>query len=382
MMMEIMGLHLPGSSFVIANTPLRDELTKAASKQVLSLIDTETSSMGIGKMLDEKSFVNAIIGLLTTGGSSNHTLHLVAMARAAGIVINWQDFHDLSQVIPLLTKLYPNGSADVNHFHNAGGMPVVIDQLLENGLIHDDVKTIMGEGLSAYTSMPKLKGDAGTEKLKWKKKKYKEENKNIVSTVAEPFSHHGGLTILDGNIGRSVIKTSALKPEHHLIEAPAEVFNSQEALQEAYQRGELNKDFVAVVRYQGPKSNGMPELHGLLPALGSLQDEGFKIAIITDGRMSGASGKVASAIHMTPEASEGGVIAEIEQGDMIRLDVENSTVELLVHPTELAKRKIVPPDLSGNRFAMGRELFSSLRGNVSGAEEGASIFNLPGEESA
>ncbi|WP_299879520.1 phosphogluconate dehydratase [uncultured Cocleimonas sp.] len=382
MLMEIMGLHLPGSSFVETNTPLRTELTKAASTQVLSLIDTESGSMGIGKMLDEKSFVNAVIGLLATGGSSNHTLHLIAMARAAGIVINWQDFHDLAQVIPLLTKLYPNGSADVNHFHRAGGMPVVMNELLENGLLHNEVKTIMGEGLSAYTTMPKLKGKAGTEELKWKKKTLKDENKNIVSTVAEPFSHHGGLSILQGNIGRSVIKTSALKPEHMLIEAPAEVFDSQEALQDAYQNGELNKDFVAVVRYQGPKSNGMPELHGLLPALGSLQDEGFKIAIITDGRMSGASGKVASAIHMTPEASEGGVIAEIEQGDMIRLDVENSSVELLVDPTELAKRKIVDPDLSGNRFAMGRELFATLRGNVSGAEEGASIFNLPGEESA
>jgi len=382
MLMEIMGLHLPGSSFVETNTPLRTELTKAASTQILSLIDTESGSMGIGKMLDEKSFVNAVIGLLATGGSSNHTLHLIAMARAAGIVINWQDFHDLAQVIPLLTKLYPNGSADVNHFHRAGGMPVVMNELLENGLLHNEVKTIMGEGLSAYTTMPKLKGKVGTEELKWKKKTLKDENKNIVSTVAEPFSHHGGLSILQGNIGRSVIKTSALKPEHMLIEAPAEVFDSQEALQGAYQNGELNKDFVAVVRYQGPKSNGMPELHGLLPALGSLQDEGFKIAIITDGRMSGASGKVASAIHMTPEASEGGVIAEIEQGDMIRLDVENSSVELLVHPADLAKRKIVDPDLSGNRFAMGRELFATLRGNVSGAEEGASIFNLPGEESA
>lgn len=382
MLMEIMGLHLPGASFVTTNTPLRKELTKASAQQILSLVDTESTSMGIGKMLDEKSFVNAVIGLLATGGSSNHTLHIVAMARAAGIIINWQDFHDLAQVIPLLTKLYPNGSADVNHFHKAGGMPVVIKELLENGLLHDNVKTIMGEGLSAYTRMPKLKGKAGTEKLKWKKKKVKEENKNIVSSVSEPFSHHGGLSILEGNIGRSVIKTSALKPEHKMIEAPAEVFDSQEALQAAYKNGELKKDFVAVVRYQGPKANGMPELHGLLPALGSLQDEGFKIAIITDGRMSGASGKVASAIHMTPEAIEGGVIAKIEQGDMVRLDVENSSVELLVDPIVLGNRDIVKPDLSGNRFAMGREIFASLRGNVSGAEEGASIFSLPGQENA
>lgn len=378
MLMEMMGLHLPGSSFVATNTPLRDELTKASSQQILSLIDTESSSMGIGKMLDEKSFVNAIIGLLATGGSSNHTLHLIAMARAAGIVINWQDFHNLAGVIPLLTKLYPNGDADVNHFHQAGGMPVVINELLANDLLHDEVNTIMGKGLSTYTNLPTLEDN----KITWSAASIDASKKDIIGTVAEPFSHHGGLSILDGNIGRSVIKTSALKPEHLLIEAPAEVFDSQESLQTAYQRGELHKDFIAVVRYQGPKSNGMPELHGLLPALGSLQDEGFKVGIITDGRMSGASGKVASAIHMTPEASEGGVIARIETGDIIRLDVENSRIELLVDQTVLDDRKVSVPDLSHNRFSMGRELFTALRSNISGAEEGASLFSLPGEEDA
>ena len=380
MLMEMMGLHLPGSSFVTTNTPLRDELTKASSQQILSLIDTKTSSMGIGKMLDEKSFVNAVIGLLATGGSSNHTLHLVAMARAAGIVINWQDFHDLAQVIPLLTKLYPNGSADVNHFHQAGGMPVVIKELLENELLHDDVNTIMGKGLGSYTQLPTL--DAASNKVTWTEASVDPAKKDIVGTVSEPFSENGGLSILDGNVGRSVIKTSALKPQHKLIEAPAEVFNSQEELDVAYKAGKLNKDFIAVVRYQGPKANGMPELHGLLPALGALQDEGFNIAIITDGRMSGASGKVASAIHMTPEASVGGVIAKIQSGDLMRLDVENESVELLVDSAELAKRKIIRPELGGNRFAMGRELFASLRQNISGAEEGASIFSLPGEEDA
>lgn len=387
MLMEIMGLHLPGSSFVTTNTPLRDELTKTASQQILSLIDTtkDQSSMGIGKMLDEKSFVNAIIGLLATGGSSNHTIHLIAMARAAGIIVNWQDFHDLAQVIPLLTKLYPNGSADVNHFHQAGGMPVVMKELLENELLHDDVNTIMGKGLATYTQLPALNKADGSDnndnsKVTWTQASIDSSKKDIVGTVAEPFSDHGGLSILDGNVGRSVIKTSALKPEHKLIEAPAEVFNSQEELDIAYKAGQLNKDFIAVVRYQGPKANGMPELHGLLPALGALQDEGFKIGIVTDGRMSGASGKVASAIHMTPEAGEGGIIAKIQSGDLMRLDVENETVELLIDSAELAQRNVEKPDLADNRFGMGRELFASLRQNISGAEEGASIFSLPGEE--
>ena len=274
-----------------------------------------------------------------------------------------------------------NGSADVNHFHQAGGMPVVIKELLENELLHDDVNTIMGKGLSHYTQLPTL-DSTENNKVTWTEASIDESKKDIVGTVSEPFSDHGGLSILDGNVGRSVIKTSALKPQHKLIEAPAEVFNSQEELDIAYKAGQLNKDFIAVVRYQGPKSNGMPELHGLLPALGALQDEGFMIAIVTDGRMSGASGKVASAIHMTPEAIEGGVIAKIQSGDLMRVDVENETVALLVDAAEIAKRIIVKPDLDGNRFAMGRELFASLRQNVSGAEEGASIFSLPGEEGA
>lgn len=381
MLMEIMGLHLPGSSFVTTNTPLRDELTKASSTQILSLIDNDAGSMGIGKMLDEKSFVNAIIGLLATGGSSNHTLHLIAMARAAGIVINWQDFHDLAQVIPLLTKLYPNGSADVNHFHQAGGMPIVIKELLENELLHEDVNTIIGKGLSAYKQLPEL-GENQKISITWSSVSVDPNKTDIVGTVAKPFSENGGLSILDGNMGRSVIKTSALKPQHKLIEAPAEVFDSQEALDIAYKAGKLNKDFIAVVRYQGPKANGMPELHGLLPALGALQDEGFNIGIVTDGRMSGASGKVASAIHMTPEAIEGGLIAKIESGDAMRLDINNGIVELLVTDEELAARQIVMPELSTNKFSMGRELFASLRQNISGAEEGASIFSLPGEEQA
>ncbi|MCL4110469.1 UNVERIFIED_CONTAM: hypothetical protein GTU68_022351 [Idotea baltica] len=260
----------------------------------------------------------------------------------------------------------------------------VIAQATAIALSHnmfDDVNTVMGKGLESYTQLPELDASESS-KIKWTQASLDITKKDIVGTVSEPFSHHGGLSILDGNVGRSVIKTSALKEKHLLIEAPAEVFDSQEELQDAYQAGQLNKDFVAVVRYQGPKSNGMPELHGLLPPLGALQDEGYNIAIVTDGRMSGASGKVASAIHMTPEASEGGMISKIMQGDMIRLDVENSSLELLVDADELETRKILVPDMSGNRFSMGRELFVSLRQNVSGAEEGASIFSLPGEESA
>jgi len=376
MLMEIMGLHLPGSSFVNANTPLRAALTQAASRKILSLINTRGNSQGIGKMLDEKSFVNAIIGLLATGGSSNHTLHIIAMARSAGIVINWNDFHDLSETIPLLTRMYPNGNYDVNHFHHAGGMPVVIRELLENGLLHDDVNTIMGKGMLAYTRLPLLEND----QLEWADAPQIDADHEIISIVSKPFDSHGGINILEGNIGRSVIKTSALKLNHRKIEAEAEVFDSQEALQDAYQKGLLNKDFIAVVRYQGPKANGMPELHGLLPPLGSLQDAGYKVAIITDGRMSGASGKVASVIHMTPEAKDGGMIAKIRSGDVISLDIDQGVVELLVSETDLENRQIEPQDFSANHYSMGRELFASMRFHTTGAEEGATIFRLPGEE--
>ncbi len=376
MLMEIMGLHLPGSSFVNANTPLRESLTRAATRQVLSLTRRDGKLKPIGKMLDEKSFVNAIIGLLATGGSSNHTIHIIAMARAAGIVINWNDFHDLSECIPLLTRMYPNGSADVNHFHAAGGMPVVIRELLDQGMLHNDVQTIIGMGLDDYTRLPVLKN--GT--LSWEDAPALGEGNAIISPAGKPFDHHGGLNILTGNIGRSVIKTSALKPEHRNIEAEAIVFDSQESLQSAYKQGLLNRDFIAVVRYQGPKANGMPELHGLLPPLGSLQDAGYKVAIITDGRMSGASGKVASVIHMTPEALEGGVIASIQNGDKIRIDIDAGIVELLVEKSALEDRTKQKKDLSANRFDMGRELFSAMRLHTSGAEEGATIFSLPGKE--
>ncbi|MEA1981988.1 MAG: phosphogluconate dehydratase, partial [Campylobacterota bacterium] len=316
MLMEIMGLHLPGASFVNANTPLRDALTEAATLKTLEFSPLNENYMPLSKLIDEKSFVNAIVGLLATGGSTNHTLHLIAMARACGIVLTWDDFDALSKITPLLCRMYPNGSADVNHFHSAGGMAVVIAQLLKVGLLHEDVNTLMGSGLSSYIQEPYLKDG---ELL------YREANPNssdpqVISSVESPFSKEGGLRVLDGNIGRSVIKTSALKDEYKVIEAPAKVFYSQEALKEAFKAGELEMDFVAVLPYQGPKANGMPELHGLLPSMGALQDRGFKVAIITDGRMSGASGKVASAIHLCPEAKDGGVIGKIHDGDIIMLN--------------------------------------------------------------
>lgn len=315
---------------------------------------------------------------MATGGSSNHTIHLIAMAKAAGIVLTWDDFNEISKVIPLLCKLYPNGSADVNHFREAGGMSVVINELLEYGLIHDDVQTVVGFGLEKYIVEPKVENDS----LVFADGSIVSKDENIISTVQKPFNIEGGIKLLKGNIGRSVIKTSALKNQKMIIEAPAIVFNSQEELQTAFKAGELEKDFIAVVRYQGPKSNGMPELHGLMPPLGVLQDKGFKVAIVTDGRMSGASGKVPSAIHLTPEAKSDTVLAKIKTGDMIRFDLEKNEVELLVSQEELDKRQIEEVDLSSNKMGMGRELFTTVRANISQAEDGATIFKLPGKELA
>ncbi len=375
MLLEMMGLQLPNSSFVNTNTPLRDALTRKAAQ---TLIKLKKEGKTIGEMIDEKSFVNAIIGLMATGGSSNHTIHLIAMAKAAGIVLTWDDFDELSKVIPLLCKMYPNGSADVNHFRDAGGMSVVISQLIDAGLVHKDVKTVVGFGLENFVVEPKLDKD----EVVFEKGAKVSRDENIISTVQKPFFSEGGIKLLKGNVGRSVIKTSALKNEHMIIEAPAIVFNSQDELQTAFKAGELEKDFIAVVRYQGPKSNGMPELHGLMPPLGSLQDRGFKVAILTDGRMSGASGKVPSAIHLTPEASDGGVIAKIKTGDLIKFDVENGEVSVIVDTIELENREIELPDTSSNVHGFGRELFSTIRANVGSAEEGATIFDLVGEERA
>ncbi len=376
MLMEIMGLHLPGSSFVNAETPLRDMLTEEAARQVLRLSEQQGNYMPAGKMLDEKSFVNAIVGLLATGGSTNHTIHLIAMARAAGIVLTWDDFDALSRVVPLLCRMYPNGSADINHFQAAGGMSLVIRELLDAGLLHEDVHTIVGFGLRDYMKEPF--SDNG--RVVYKEGPKHSLDSSVIGSVASPFDTEGGIRVLHGNIGRSVIKTSALKPEHRRIEAPAVVFESQEELQQAFKEGKLNRDFVAVVRFQGPKANGMPELHALMSPLGALQDDGYRVAIVTDGRMSGASGKVPSAIHVTPEAASGGVIGKIEDGDQIRLDCDNGTLELLVDDEVLKQRRSAEYDAASYRYGMGRELFGVMRRSVNGAAEGACTFDLPGDE--
>ncbi len=378
MLLEMMGLQLPNSSFVSTNTPLREALTEEAAKRIVKMTEISGHYKPIAEIIDERSFVNAIIGLMATGGSTNHTIHLIAMARAAGIILTWDDFDALSKVVPLLCRMYPNGEADVNFFREAGGMSVVISQLLDAGLVHADVETIMGKGLDRFIVEPELQSG----RIHFGEGAKTSRDESVVASCAQPFSTEGGLKLLEGNIGRSVIKTSALKEEYLFIEAPAMIFETQEALQSAFRCGELEKDFIAIVRYQGPESNGMPELHGLMPPLGVLQERGFKVAIVTDGRMSGASGKVPSAIHMTPEAAKGGLISKIEEGDMIRFDVLNGLVEVMVDEATLSGRSFVAPDHLANRYGFGRELFVSMRQSVGSAEEGASLFDLPGEERA
>jgi phosphogluconate dehydratase len=376
MLLEMMGLQLPNSSFVNANTHLRDELTQEASRKLLALTKYKNNFTPIANIVNEKSFVNAIVGLMATGGSTNHTIHLIAMARAAGIILNWNDFDMISQATPLLCKLYPNGSADVNHFRDAGGMSVVIHELINAGLVHEDVNTVVGFGLKNYIVEPTLKDNS----LVFNKGATVSRDRNVISSVQTPFSQVGGITLLEGNIGRSIIKTSALKEEHLFVKAPAVVFTTQEELKNAFSRGELEKDFVAVVKFQGPKANGMPELHGLLPSLGVLQDKGFNVAIVTDGRMSGASGKVPSAIHLVNEGIQTGVISIIEDGDIICLDIKNKKLSLELDANEKIKRFAKKPDLSTNHYNYGRNLFSKVRKNISSAEEGATIFDIPGEE--
>jgi phosphogluconate dehydratase len=371
MLMEIMGFHMPGASFVNPGTPLREALTKEAVKRALAITALGNEFTPAGEMIDERSIVNGVVGLHATGGSTNHTLHLVAMARAAGIHLTWQDISELSDVVPLLARVYPNGLADVNHFHAAGGMGFLIKQLLKTGLVHDDVRTVFGQGLEAYTVEAKL--DEKGAVMREKSPDVSGDPK-VLSTIDTPFQSNGGLKMLHGNLGKAVIKISAVKPERHVIEAPAIVFHGQQELQDAFKRGELNKDFVAVVRFQGPKANGMPELHRLTPPLGVLQDRGFKVALVTDGRMSGASGKVPAAIHVTPEACDGGAIAKIRNGDIVRLDAVNGTLEILADATEFAARPLVEADLSDNEFGMGRELFAPFRRHVGPADSGASVF--------
>jgi phosphogluconate dehydratase len=367
MLMEVMGLHLPGSAFVHPNTPLREALTRAAAVRAAQLAG---GKVGIGQMIDEKAIVNAIVGLLATGGSTNHTLHLVAIARAAGILINWGDFDALSGVVPLLAKVYPNGDADVNHFHAAGGLGFLIRELLDAGLLHDDVFTVLGHGLRAHTQEPTLQEG----QLGWRDAPANSLDPKVLRGAAEPFSADGGLKLLQGNLGRAVIKVSAVKPERRVVRAPAIVFESQDALLQAYKAGELQRDFIAVMRFQGPRANGMPELHKLTPPLANLQDAGFKVALVTDGRMSGASGKVPAAIHVSPEALCDGPLAKVRDGDMILLDAEQGLLQVDVSDAEWQARTPAVADLSANQHGMGRELFGLFRANATAAELGASSF--------
>ncbi|MBS9475995.1 phosphogluconate dehydratase [Ancylobacter radicis] len=371
MMMEIMGLHLPGASFVNPNTPLREALTTAAAERAMAITALGNDYTPVGRMLDEKVFVNGVVGLHATGGSTNHTLHVVAMAAAAGIKLTWDDFSDLAEVVPLLCRVYPNGKADVNHFHAAGGMAFVIRSLLGEGLLHRDVETVWGGDLGVYTREPVLTSEGA---LDWRDGTSVSGDETVLRGATAPFQATGGLRLLAGDLGKAVIKTSAIAPERHIIEAPARVFHSQEELQAAFKAGSLTGDFVAVVRYQGPKANGMPELHKLMPPLGVLQDRGNKVALVTDGRLSGASGKVPAAIHVTPEAADGGPIALIRNGDMIRLDAVAGTLTVLVDAEAWAERAPVPANLAASHVGVGRELFAAFRAAVGTADTGASIF--------
>ncbi|RWK47668.1 phosphogluconate dehydratase [Mesorhizobium sp.] len=371
MLMEIMGLHTPGASFVNPGTPLRDALTREATKRALAISALGNAYTPVGRMIDERSIVNGIVGLHATGGSTNHTIHLIAMAAAAGIAISWQDISDLSEAVPLLARVYPNGLADVNHFHAAGGLGFLIRELLDEGILHEDVQTVWGEGLRPYAVEARLGADGGVVREASPRESGDEK---VLAPFKKAFQPTGGLKMLSGNLGHAVIKTSAVKPERRIIEAPAKVFDSQQGLNEAFKAGTLTGDFIAVIRFQGPKANGMPELHKLTTVLGVLQDRGQHVALVTDGRMSGASGKVPAAIHVTPEAVEGGPIARIHDGDIIRLDADAGTLEVLVPAGDFALRRAADSDLAGNEFGLGRELFAGFRQMVGRADHGASAF--------
>ncbi|PWF40533.1 phosphogluconate dehydratase [Massilia glaciei] len=373
MLMEIMGLHLPGAAFITPGTPLRAALTAAAARRAVEISQQGGGYMPVGQLVDEKCIVNAVVGLLATGGSTNHTLHLVAIAKAAGIVIDWDDFNELSAVVPMLTRIYPNGDADVNHFNAAGGPGFVIRELLDAGLLHDDVNTILGRGLRAHCAEPFLDGD----NVVWKPVPAASADESVLRPASAPFARDGGMILVDGNLGRAVMKISAVKEEHRVVEAPALTFNSQEDFMHAYQAGKLDRDFVAVLRFQGPRANGMPELHALTPALANLQDAGRHVALVTDGRMSGASGKVPAAIHVSPEILAGGPLGLVRDGDIIRLDATAGTLEALVPAAVWAARTLATADLSPSHVGMGRELFAMFRNTISEAEQGATTFALP-----
>ena len=383
MLMEIMGLHLPGSSFINPYTELRDGLTGNAVETMLKQLTDDKESPCLADVISEKTIINGLVGLLSTGGSTNHAIHIVAIAKAAGIQVTWKDMSDLSEVVPLLTRIYPNGSADVNHFQAAGGMGFLMRELASAGYLHTDVKTMLGDGLAPYMTEPRLDKDdslimsnsTGPTKVKWVDCPANSHDEEVLRPVSNPFSKQGGLQLLTGNLGKAVIKVSAVAIEHQVVTAPAKVFSSQSALQDAYTRGELNQDFIAVLKEQGPKAKGMPELHKLTPVMATLQDEGFKVAIVTDGRMSGASGKVPAAIHLAPEAVEGGIIAKIREGDLVTLDAPNGILKVHVSDEELAKRE-AELSLPSATFGTGRELFTGFRNIVSSADLGASAFGL------
>lgn len=367
MLMEFMGLHLPGASFVNPNTPMRDALTVAGVTRAAQITRLGNDYTPVSAILDERAFVNGMVGLMATGGSTNHIIHLPAMARAAGIVLDLQDFHDLSQVTPLLARVYPNGLADVNHFHAAGGLAYLIGQLLSAGLLHEDVTTVMGQGLGRYATEPRLT-DAG---IAWVDGPRASLNDKIVRPAADPFAATGGLHALTGNLGRAVIKVSAVKPDLHVVEARVRVFDDQNRVKAAFQAGEFTEDTVVVVRFQGPRANGMPELHSLTPTLSVLLDRGLRVALVTDGRMSGASGKVPAAIHVTPEAATGGPLARLRDGDLVRVDAVAGTLECL--EPDFADRTPATYDPDASAHGMGRELFAAFRAHVGPADEGAGI---------
>ncbi|HHK5284798.1 TPA: phosphogluconate dehydratase [Pseudomonas aeruginosa] len=369
LLVEVMGLHLPGASFVNPNTPLRDELTREAARQASRLTPENGNYVPMAEIVDEKAIVNSVVALLATGGSTNHTLHLLAIAQAAGIQLTWQDMSELSHVVPTLARIYPNGQADINHFQAAGGMSFLIRQLLDGGLLHEDVQTVAGPGLRRYTREPFLEDG----RLVWREGPERSLDEVILRPLDKPFSAEGGLRLMEGNLGRGVMKVSAVAPEHQVVEAPVRIFHDQASLAAAFKAGELERDLVAVVRFQGPRANGMPELHKLTPFLGVLQDRGFKVALVTDGRMSGASGKVPAAIHVSPEAIAGGPLARLRDGDRVRVDGVNGELRVLVDDAEWQARSLEPAPQDGN-LGCGRELFAFMRNAMSSAEEGACSF--------
>ncbi|EOT7484092.1 phosphogluconate dehydratase [Pseudomonas aeruginosa] len=369
LLVEVMGLHLPGASFVNPNTPLRDELTREAARQASRLTPENGNYVPMAEIVDEKAIVNSVVALLATGGSTNHTLHLLAIAQAAGIQLTWQDMSELSHVVPTLARIYPNGQADINHFQAAGGMSFLIRQLLDGGLLHEDVQTVAGPGLRRYTREPFLEDG----RLVWREGPERSLDEAILRPLDKPFSAEGGLRLMEGNLGRGVMKVSAVAPEHQVVEAPVRIFHDQASLAAAFKAGELERDLVAVVRFQGPRANGMPELHKLTPFLGVLQDRGFKVALVTDGRMSGASGKVPAAIHVSPEAIAGGPLARLRDGDRVRVDGVNGELRVLVDDAEWQARSLGPAPQDGN-LGCGRELFAFMRNAMSSAEEGACSF--------